>query len=85
MTRGIQLKQLSETDLGHLGLPVDMLVAADSAFDVDGLDAALDTLADLEPELEDGVLDPLAITREVRLCLEETLSLLTEALPPDQR
>jgi hypothetical protein len=85
MTRGIQLKQLSEMDLGHLGLPVDLLGGSDRAFDVNALDAALSALADLEPVSQEGLPDPMAIAREVRVCLEETLELLTEALPPGLR
>jgi len=85
MTRGIQLKQLSEMDLGHLGLPVDLLGGSDKAFDVDALDAALSALAALEPGLDDGLPDPLTITREVRVCLEDALALLTEALPAELR
>jgi hypothetical protein len=85
MTRGIQLKQLSEMDLGHLGLPVDLLGGSDRPFDVNALDAALSALAELEPMGQDRVPDPVAIAREVRICLEETLELLTEALPPGLR
>lgn len=66
MTRGIQLKQLSAVDLGHLGIPAALLAGADD-------DLAADDGA--------GVPSPLAITREVRVCLEETLALLIEALP----
>jgi hypothetical protein len=71
MTRGIQLKSLTATDLGHLGLPAD------------SLESALEMLEDME--IGHHLPDPRAVTREVRATLEEALALLTEALPADLR
>ena len=73
MTRGIQLKTLSSTDLDYLGLPPDTLRGA------------MDMLAN---DLDDcDVFDEatLAITHEVRCTMEEVLELLTSALPAQQR
>jgi hypothetical protein len=65
MTRGIQLKDLTETDLGHLGLAPDTLQG--------GLDlAGEDSWADA---------DALVIAREVRAILEDVFDILTDALP----
>lgn len=80
MTRGIQLKQLSAADLGHLGIPPDLLgdpggYLDDEAFADDPLRLGAD----------DGGFDLLALTHEVRVGLEETLALLTAALPADHR
>ncbi|WP_058554358.1 hypothetical protein [Thiohalocapsa sp. ML1] len=68
MSRGIQLKQLTETDLGHLGLAPDTLQGGlDLATDGDWLDT-----------------DALAIAREVRRTLEAVFDILTEALPGER-
>ena len=42
-------------------------------------------LAAAEPSIGDALPDPRSIAREVRACLEETLVLLTEALPAEHR
>jgi hypothetical protein len=68
MTRGIQLKELTETDLGYLGLAPDTLQG--------GLDLA--SIADTPSS------DTIAITREVRETLEAVFDLLTSALPADR-
>ena len=73
MTRGIQLKSLSATDLGYLGLPADTLADA------------LEMLEEVVPIASDSTPDLRAVTHEVRVCLEETLALLTEALPLGRR
>jgi hypothetical protein len=65
MARGIQLKHLTNTDLGHLGLAPDTLQG--------GLDLAGD---DDWPDAE-----VLAITREVRETLEDVVDILNAALP----
>lgn len=83
MTRGIQLKQLSATDLGHLNLPADLLGPRQANFDADGLKNALSMLSEELGDGGDGVPSPLSVAREVRICLEETLAILTEALPAD--
>jgi hypothetical protein len=68
MTRGIQLKELTETDLGHLGLAPDTLQGGlDLASDDDTLD-----------------IDTMAITREVRETLEVVFDILSEALPTER-
>jgi hypothetical protein len=65
MTRGIQLKELTETDLGHLGLAPDTLQGGlDLASDDDTLD-----------------IDTMTITREVRETLEAVFDILSDALP----
>ncbi len=65
MTRGIQLKELTETDLGHLGLAPDTLQGGlDLASDDDTLD-----------------IDTMSITREVRETLEVVFDILSDALP----
>lgn len=85
MTRGIQLKELSPADLGPLGLPVDLLGNGNGkGFDVELLDAALSELAAMETVISDGPPEPEAVIQEVRACLEETLVLLTEALPAER-
>lgn len=77
MTRGIQLKQLSAADLGHLGLPLDLLEAELAAGEVER--------ASFDPETPAQIPEPRLIAREVRLCLEQTLMLLTAALPAERR
>jgi hypothetical protein len=68
MSRGIQLKQLTETDLGHLGLAPDTLQGGlDLATDGDWIDA-----------------DTLAVAREVRAALEAVFDILTSALPAER-
>ena len=68
MTRGIQLKELTETDLGHLGLAPDTLQGGlDLASDDDTLD-----------------IDTMTITREVRETLEVVFDILSEALPTER-
>jgi hypothetical protein len=68
MTRGIQLTELTETDLGHLGLAPDTLQGGlDLASDDDTLD-----------------IDTMAITREVRETLEVVFDILSEALPTER-
>jgi len=84
MTRGIQLKQLSATDLGHLNLPVDLLGPRQADFDADGLKNALSMLSGTLGDGDDGVPGPRSVAREVRICLEETLAILTDALPTDK-
>jgi hypothetical protein len=64
MTRGIQLKELTHTDLGHLGLAPDTL---QGAMALAGDDAGT------EPETQ-------AITREVVETLEAVFDILTKAL-----
>ena len=65
MTRGIQLTELTETDLGHLGLAPDTLQGGlDLASDDDTLD-----------------IDTMTITREVRETLEAVFDILSDALP----
>lgn len=90
MTRGIQLQQLSTSDLGHLGIPPDLLEdpdLIDPQCDDDALLADRSsgglrfTLADSGDDLP----DPLALAREVRAGLEEALALLIEALPAEHR
>ncbi|TVQ89825.1 MAG: hypothetical protein EA400_06745 [Chromatiaceae bacterium] len=81
MTRGIQLKQLSAADLGYLGLPLDLL-EADLRADLRADDSDL-SMAD--PDAPVGVPEPRNIAREVRVCLEQTLALLTAALPAERR
>jgi len=66
MSRGIQLKELTKTDLGHLGLAPDTLQG--------GLDLASDD--------ETLGIDTMAITREVRKTLEAVYDILSDALPP---
>jgi hypothetical protein len=67
MTRGIQLKALTDTDLGHLGLAPDTLQGGlDLAGEVDGADP-----------------DTMAITREVRETLEAVFDILSDALPAE--
>lgn len=96
MNRGIQLKQLRASDLGHLGIPYYLLghppTAIDEAtFDDDASDRAPPLVAFGDRDLPDPrainplALDPLAITREVRRGLEQALDLLTQALPADCR
>jgi hypothetical protein len=68
MTRGIQLKELTNTDLGHLGLAPDTLQG--------GLDLA--------GEADAADPDTMAITREVRETLEAVFDILSDALPTDQ-
>jgi hypothetical protein len=77
MTRGIQLKALSATDLDYLGLPPDLLQGA-----MDLIDRELDAHGETAPS---DRIDALAITREVRCTMEEVLQLLTEALPATHR
>jgi hypothetical protein len=68
MSRGIQLKQLTETDLGHLGLAPDTLQGGlDLATDGDWIDA-----------------DTVAVAREVRVTLEAVFDILTSALPAER-
>lgn len=68
MSRGIQLKQLTETDLGHLGLAPDTLQGGlDLAADGDWIDA-----------------DTAAVAREVRATLEAVFDILTSALPAER-
>jgi hypothetical protein len=68
MTRGIQLKELTDTDLGHLGLAPDTLQG--------GLDLAGEA-AGPDP-------DTMAITREVRETLEAVFDILSDALPAER-
>lgn len=68
MTRGIQLTELTQTDLGHLGLAPDTL---QGAMALAGEDAGT------EPETQ-------AVTREVLETLEAVFDLLTEALPAER-
>lgn len=68
MTRGIRLKTLTETDLGHLGLPPGTLQG--------GIDLAD---GDQTPDAE-----TVAIAREVRRTLESVFDILTEALPAER-
>ena len=77
MTRGIQLKTLSATDLDYLGLPPDLLQGA-----MDMIDRELDAYGETAP---DDRIDAQAITREVRCTMEQVLELLTDALPASQR
>jgi hypothetical protein len=68
MTRGIQLKNLTDKDLGHLGLAPDTLQGAlDLVAEADALDA-----------------ETMAITREVRETLEAVFDILSEALPAER-
>mgnify|MGYP001024876012 FL=1 len=83
MTRGIQLKQLSATDLGHLNLPVDLLGPRQGDFDADSVKNALSMLSGELSDGADGVPGPVSVAREVRICLEETLAILTDALGAD--
>jgi hypothetical protein len=90
MTRGIQLKQLTSTDLGLLGLPDHGLDEAPAELEPVqelALDPPRGSLAegtaplDLEgdPEFEweaSPGLDLAAVAREIRAGLEETLRLL---------
>jgi hypothetical protein len=73
MTRGIQLKELSATDLGYLGLPPATLQGA-----IDMIEGEICAYEELSVET-------LAVARDVRSTLEEVLTLLTEALPVDCR
>lgn len=88
MTRGIQLKQLSAADLGHLGIPPDLLGDPDAWFG--------EPAGDLYPgdEPDDGLPftmsgdedpDLRALAHDLRAGLEETLALLTAALPAEHR
>jgi hypothetical protein len=72
MTRGIQLKELTDTDLGHLGLAPDTLLG--------GLELA-SNLADDDSALD---VDTTAVTREVREVLEAVFDILSDALPPQR-
>ncbi|WP_295885108.1 hypothetical protein [uncultured Thiohalocapsa sp.] len=65
MTRGTQLKELTQIDLGHLGLAPDTL---QGAMALAGDDAGTDPKT-------------LAVTREVLETLEAVFDILTEALP----
>lgn len=67
MTRGIQLKQLTGTNLSLLGLPEELLAAQAPPADPNPL------AAEDDPALT-------RITREVRATLEDTLALLDQAL-----
>jgi hypothetical protein len=73
MTRGIQLKTLSSTNLDYLGLPPDTLRGA--------MDMLANDLGDYDRVDEAAV----AVTREVRGTMEEVLELLTAALPAEYR
>jgi hypothetical protein len=73
MTRGIQLKELSATDLGHLGLPPATLQGA-----IEMIESEMFAYEDLSVETQ-------AVARDVRSTLEEVLILLTEALPAERR
>lgn len=68
MTRGIRLKALTDTDLGHLDLPPGTLQG--------GVDLAD---GDLTPDAETVV-----IAREIRQTLEAVFDILTEALPSER-
>jgi len=74
MTRGIQLKTLTNADLGNLGLPSALLMMDEAIPQslLDETDGRLSTLPD----------DPESVTliRAVRGELEQTLSLLDHAL-----
>ena len=81
MTRGIHLKHLTAADLGLLGLPEELLGEGHEP-----LEAV--SLADADGEAEcptgqDALL--LGITRDVRVTLEEALTLLDQALAIGQQ
>jgi len=67
MTRGIKLKELTDTDLGHLGLAPDTLQG--------GLDLASNLIGDDTLDI-----DAIAIAREVRETLEGVFDILSDAL-----
>jgi hypothetical protein len=69
MTRGIHLKQLTHTDLAHLGLAPDTLQGALDMAERDGDGADTDTRV---------------IAQEVLATLEDVFELLCEALPADR-
>lgn len=77
MTRGIQLKTLSTTDLDYLDLPPNLLQGA-----MDLIDDELMAHGDAS---DSGVIDAGAVTRDVRRTMEQVLELLTDALPADHR
>lgn len=73
MTRGIHLKQLTPTDLGHLGLPLELL------------EETLERARPADDRAPAAIGDDAraaAAVREVRAAAEDALRLLTEALPP---
>jgi hypothetical protein len=72
MTRGIHLKQLTPTALGHFGLPLELLEET-----LEGARAADD-----RAPAALGDARAAAAVREVRAAAEDALRLLTEALPP---
>ncbi|MGB5832470.1 MAG: hypothetical protein WBG92_10825 [Thiohalocapsa sp.] len=76
MTHGIQ-QETPNTNIDHLGFRPDMLLGA-----MDSIDQELGAHGDVA---EAGVIDALAVTREVRHTMEQVLALLNDALPANCR
>lgn len=72
MTRGIKLKELTDTDLGHLGLAPDTLQG--------GLDLASNLVGGDALDIDTLNIDTIVIAREVRETLEAVFDILSDAL-----